>query len=241
MTITHETLSLEVADGTTMSVFVARPADHHDHHAGVMLFQEIWGVNAHIRSVADRLARLGFTVAAPDVFHRTAPDFDVPYDDFSGRDHAAKLTPEGVLADLTTTHTFLVDHLSQTVDDPKVAAVGFCLGGRLAFVANAAFPLAAAACFYGGGIATTQLERAADQHGPLALFWGGKDAHITVEHRRAVADALSGAGKTFVEVCFGHADHGYFCDLRKSHDAHAAKESWALLTAFLEHHLVDEA
>jgi carboxymethylenebutenolidase len=238
-TITHEQRTIAVSDGTTMSVFFARPADEHDLHAGVMLFQEIWGVNAHIRSVADRLARLGFTVAAPDVFHRSAPDFEAPYTDPSGMQHAQKLTPEHVQADLAATHAELVAHLSQSVDDPKIGAVGFCLGGRLAFVANATLPLAVAACFYGGGIAQNHLALAGAQRGPVALLWGGRDKHITAAHRRSVEDALIAADKDHVVLTFGHADHGFFCDQRASHDPKAAKEAWAFLVPFLEDHLVD--
>ncbi len=238
--ITHEPTTVSVSDGTEMSVFVARPADDHDHQAGVILLQEIWGVNSHIRSVADRLARLGYTVAAPDVFHRTAPDFDAPYTDFSGMQHAQKLSGEGIRADLSATYDLLFSTLSQRVDAPKIASLGFCMGGRLSFCANAFHPLAAAVCFYGGGIAQNHLDLAAAQHGPVALLWGGKDKHITAEHRRSVADALTSADKPFVELNFGHADHGFFCDQRASHDAHAAKEAWAFVTTFLEHHLVDD-
>lgn len=238
--ITHESTTVTVADGTTMSVFVARPADDHDHQAGVLLLQEIWGVNSHIRSVADRLARLGYTVAAPDVFHRTAPDFDAPYTDFSGMQHAQALTPEGVRADLAATYELLFTQLSARVDDPKIASLGFCMGGRLSFCANAFHPLAAAVCFYGGGLAQNHLDLAAAQHGPVALLWGGKDKHITADHRRSVSDALIAADKSFVELTFGHADHGFFCDQRASHDVHAAKEAWAFVTTFLDHHLVDD-
>lgn len=228
----HEWETLTAADGTELSVFVARPAAEGDHYRGVIVLQEIWGVNAHIRDVCDRLARLGYTVVSPDLFHRSQPRFDAPYTDTSGREHAAKLTPAGVRADLEATHAFLRARLEVADDDPRIAACGFCMGGRLAFVANAILPLTCAISFYGGGLAS-QLALSKDQHGPLLLFWGGKDAFIGKADRRAVADSLEDAGKRFTEVNVGHADHGFFCDARKSYDKEAAREAWGLTTAFL--------
>jgi carboxymethylenebutenolidase len=231
--ITHEYVEVACGDGTTMDCYLARPANDHDVHAGVLLFQEIWGVNAHIRDVADRLARLGYTALAPDVFHRTAPRFTAAYDDFSGREHASKLTPEGIRADLDAAAAKLRALLAQSTDTPRIAAVGFCMGGRLAYLANAWLDVACAVSFYGGGIASAHLDLAAAQRGPLLLFWAGRDRFITKGDRRAVADALESAGKRFTEVNVGHADHGFFCDQRASYDPEAAREAWGLLTQFL--------
>lgn len=231
--IQHEWAQVRTSDEQELSLYVARPASAGDVQAAVIVLQEIWGVNAHIRDVSDRLARLGYLVAAPDVFHRSAQRFEVPYTDRSGVEHAGKLTPEGVRADLEATHAYLARELGE---GGKIASLGFCMGGRLSFVANAMLPLAAGISFYGGGIAG-QLELAPAQHGPLLLFWGGKDAHITREHRRATADALEAAGKRFTEVNVGHAQHGFFCDQRPSYDAEAAKEAWGLVTAFLASNL----
>ena len=151
--IMHEWVTVQASDGTSMEVYVARPADDHNKHAAVLVFQEIWGVNSHIREVCDRFARLGYTAAAPDVFHRSVERFDAPYSDFSGREHAMKLSAEGVSADLTATHAMLREMLEASTNTPRIAACGFCMGGRLAFIANALLPLDAAISFYGGGIA----------------------------------------------------------------------------------------
>jgi carboxymethylenebutenolidase len=237
--IMHEWVTVPVADGTSMEVFLARPADASDHHAGVIVLQEIWGVNAHIRDICDRFARLGYTAAAPDVFHRSTEGgarFEAPYTDFSGREHAAKLTTEGVEADLRATFDHLRALLEQSTNDPHVAACGFCMGGRLAFFANALLPLHCAVSFYGGGIASHP-ELAAKQHGPLMLFWGGKDAFIPKAQRREIADALEAAGKRFTEINVGHADHGFFCNERKAFDAEAAREAWGMITAFFKTNL----
>ena len=237
--IMHEWVTVQASDGTSMEVYVARPADDHNKHAAVLVFQEIWGVNSHIREVCDRFARLGYTAAAPDIFHRSVERFDAPYSDFSGREHAMKLNAEGVSADLSATHAMLREMLEASTNTPRIAACGFCMGGRLAFIANALLPLDAAISFYGGGIAG-QLAFAPQQHGPLMLFWAGKDGFISKDDRRNTADALEAAGKRFTEVNVSHADHGFFCDQRKSYDAEAANEAWGMVTAFLASNLSEK-
>lgn len=237
--IQHQWETLDVADGTQMDAFVARPVGDGDHFAGVIVLQEIWGVNGHIREVVNRFARIGYTAIAPDVFHRSAPRFEAPYTETTGGEHARRLTSEGIAADLGAVYERLKKSLLVHTDDARVAACGFCMGGRLAFVANALLPLSCAVSFYGGGM-QSQLALAERQHGPLLLFWGGKDAHITRDHRRAVADALEAAGKRFTEVNVGHAQHGFFCDERPSYDSEAAHEAWGMVTAFLGSNLDPE-
>lgn len=235
--IEHDWETLKSTDGTDVDVFLARPVGPGDHHAGVIVLQEIWGVNKHIQDVCNRFARLGYTAIAPDVFHRSAgPRFTVPYGDFGGREHAAQLTAEGVQADLSAAHARLTEILSTHEDVIRIAACGFCMGGRLAWNANAMLPLSCAVSFYGAGI-HGQLDLAARQSGPLLLFWAGKDGFISKEHRRSTADALESAGKRFTEVNVGHADHGFFCDERKSFDREAAREAWGLVTAFFASNL----
>ncbi|MBX7192876.1 MAG: dienelactone hydrolase family protein [Sandaracinaceae bacterium] len=239
--ISHEWVTVPVSDGSSIDVFLARPADAGDHHAAVIVLQEIWGVNGHIRDVCDRFARLGYTAAAPDIFHRSTldvgqPRFEPPYTDRSGREHAAKLTSEGVEADLRATHDHLVKLLEPSTNDPRVAVCGFCMGGRLAFLANAILPTRCAVSFYGGGIASHP-ELAEKQNGPLMLFWGGRDGFITKEQRRSIADALEAANKRFTEINVGHADHGFFCNERPSYDAEAAREAWGMITAFFKTNL----
>jgi carboxymethylenebutenolidase len=119
----------------------------------------------------------------------------------------------------------------------KIGAIGFCLGGRAAFIANATLPLGAAISFYGGGIAPDLLPLAGRQYGPLLMFWGGLDQHIPPAKSRAVADALTQAGKNHVHVEFSDADHGFFCDERRQYQPNAAKEAWGLCLAFLKHRL----
>jgi len=235
--IEHEHIEVPVDDGTKVDLYVARPTDEHDRQAGLLVFQEIFGVNAHIRDVCARFARLGYTAVAPDMFHRTAPLFEAAYTDFSGRQHAQATSGEQRSADIRAAHGWVHKLLCDRTDDVSIGAIGFCMGGGLAFRANATVPLKAAVSFYGGAMSNELVELAPAQHGRLLLVWGGKDPMITVDRRRASEDALSAADKTFTSIVFSDAQHGFFCDVRGSYDEIAAKESWALVTQFLAHHL----
>jgi carboxymethylenebutenolidase len=227
---------LDCGDGTSVGIYVARPPGGKA-TAGVLVLQEIWGVNHHIRSVADRVAALGYLAVAPDMFHRTAPGYQNTYDNMNGFPHANAMTPEGIAADLRAAHGWLAGQLPAGA---PTAAIGFCVGGRLAFTANALLPLAAAVPFYGGGIAG-MLDKAGDQHGPALFFWGGKDRYISAEQRRQTVDAMHAAGKKFIGVLHDDVDHGFFCDERGSYDASAARSAWVLVTDFLAEHLARHA
>jgi carboxymethylenebutenolidase len=145
--------------------------------------------------------------------------------------HAQAMTPAGLQADIKATYQWL--ETDPHVKPEQIAAAGFCMGGRVAFFANALLPLKAAISFYGGGIAPSLLDFASKQHGPLLLFWGGQDKHILPEQIRAVEDALRAAGKAFTNTVFGSADHGFFCDERGSYNRPAAHQAWAMANTFL--------
>jgi carboxymethylenebutenolidase len=226
-----EKIELKAGDGTRMVAYVARPDDQ-DSHPGVIVLQEAFGVNSHIRSVANRLAQVGFVAVAPELFHRTAPGFEGDYKDFpSAMPHARAVTPATAEADLRATFDWLRSHAKVKADE--IHSVGFCMGGKISFLANSLLPLRAAVSFYGGGIAPDLLDRAETLHAPMLLFWGGLDKHITPELRKAVTDALNTHHKTYVNVEFSLADHGFFCDERASYQPQAARQSWSLVLEFL--------
>jgi carboxymethylenebutenolidase len=215
-------------------MFVARPAQPSG--AAMLVFQEAFGVNGHIRDVAQRFADHGFLAVAPELFHRTTPrGFEAGYGNYDEiRPHMAQLTPEGITEDAREAFEFAAR--APGIDRSRISCIGFCMGGRASYLANAALDLRAAISFYGGGIAPDLLDRASQQHGPLLMFWGGKDQHIAPQQYRAVADALTAAGKTHTQVVISDADHGFFCDQRPSYNSIAAQQAWALCGAFLESH-----
>jgi carboxymethylenebutenolidase len=224
-------VALEIADGTSMNAYVARPKVGTP-TAGMLVFQEAFGINAYMRDISDRFAALGFLSIAPELFHRTGPGFEGSYTDFeSVRKHTSALTPDGVNADIEASYTWLRE---KGIDAPRVGAVGFCMGGRVAYMANARVQLGAAISFYGGGIVPDLLPLAQAQRAPILMFWGGLDTHIPPEQYRAVADALTAAKVTHEQVVFSQADHGFFCDARPSYNELASRQAWALVNAFLD-------
>ena len=229
--IAKERVELAVADGTRMAAYVARP-ERGGPHPGLMVFQEAFGVNQHIRNVSDRFAAEGYVVIAPELFHRTAPGFEGSYTDFPAvMPHYQAVTTETAGADIRAAYEWLRSNAQ--VKGNEISSVGFCLGGRVSFLANSVVPLHAAVSFYGGGIAPGLLDRAAKLQAPSLLIWGGLDKHITPEHRKALTDALSAEQKIYVNVEFSHADHGFFCDERGAYEPRSARQAWALTLEFL--------
>ena len=233
--IATERVRIEVADGTTMEGYLARPATGGP-HPGLLLLQEIFGVNEHIRDLAGRFAREGYAVLAPDLFHRQAPGHDAGYQDIPASIAIAmKYTGEQSEADLRAAHAHLRGRAGVQAD--RIGAIGYCMGGRLAFVANAVAPLAAAVSYYGGGIATDKMQYAEQLSGPMLFVWAGLDHYIPAEQHIALSAALRKLQKPFVSVEFSSVNHGFFCDARADYNAAAAAQVWPLTLAFLRSHL----
>ena len=224
-------VTLSVADGTVMRAYTAFPASTGP-VPGIILLQEAFGVNGHIRSVADRLAAAGYAVIAPELYHRSAETgLEIAYSDFAtvAMPHYAALTHEGQVADLRASYEWLKTQALVVAD--KIGSIGFCLGGRVSFLANAELPLAAAVSYYGGG--TQQIkDRAADLHATHLFFWGGLDEHISKENIAEVIEAVDATGKPYINTVISYADHGFHCDERPSYHPQAAAEAWALTLAF---------
>jgi carboxymethylenebutenolidase len=228
-------LVLPVADGTQMHAYVAQPQGGTP-APGIILFQEAFGVNHHIRSVADRLAQAGYVVVAPELFHRTAePGLEISYDNFAAAmPHYGAISPEGLAQDSRAAYDWLQSQ--PNVQHDKIGAIGFCLGGQVAFVANATVPLAAGVSYYGGGL-HTRTAMAKDLHATHMFFWGGLDEHISKEQREQIIDAVDAAGKPYINTVISYADHGFHCDERPSYNKEAAAEAWAATLAFFKEKL----
>ena len=233
--ITTENHTLAVGDGTSMNAFVARPAENGP-FPSLLVFQEAFGVNGHIRDVAQRLAREGYVAIAPEIYHRTGVGVEIPYNDFaSGMPHMKALTEKGLSDDVYAAFGWLRD--SSHVQPARIGSIGFCMGGRISFLANAIVPLRASISFYGGGMAPTLLPRAPQLHAPMLFFWGGLDKHIPPDQIRSVVDAVKAAGKPYINVEISDADHGFFCDVRPTFNPAAAAEAWSLSLSFLQTHV----
>ncbi|UOQ77580.1 dienelactone hydrolase family protein [Hymenobacter sp. 5516J-16] len=228
-------VTLTASDNTQLSAYTAFPTDGVGPQPGIILLQEAFGVNGHIRNVADRLAQAGYVVIAPELFHRTAAaGLELPYSNFAAAmPHYQAITKEGLTADVQACYHWLRGQPNVT---DKIGSIGFCLGGRVSFLTNAVLPLAAGVSYYGGG---THLltDRAKDLHAPHLFFWGGQDQHISSAHIAQVTEALEAAGKPYINTVISYADHGFHCDERPSYHAQAAAEAWALTLAFFEQKL----
>jgi carboxymethylenebutenolidase len=220
-----DTCWIEIAPGFT-GLLALPPAGH---GPGLVLWQEIFGVNAHIQAVAAQYALDGFVVLAPDVFWRQAPRVQLGYE---GADRAQALAlmqgygADDALADIAAGVAALRSR--PEVGGRKVGSFGYCMGGRLAFLTAATTEVDAAVAFYGGGI-HGQLERAPAIRCPLQFHYAGHDDHIPPE---AVARVQAALPQAEVHVYPG-AMHGFNCWARASYHAPSAALAHGRSLAFL--------
>jgi carboxymethylenebutenolidase len=238
--VSTDWIDIDVADGSRMPCYVVRPSGAPT--AGLMVLQEAFGVNEHIQDVTRRFARAGYVAVAPTLFHRTDARFEGSYTDFSGvMPHISAVTDDGLAADITAVFDWLSSPSGGNT--PFVGSVGYCMGGRASYLADAVVPVKAAVSYYGGGIAPSPMRggdllgRAAELHAPILLFWGGLDQHIGPEQRSAVESALIAADRDYVNVVFSKADHGFHCDARASYHPVASRHAEALTLEFLKTYL----
>ena len=201
---------------------------------GLLLWQEIFGVNAHIRAVAEQYALDGFVVLAPDVFWRQAPRVDLGYVG-ADRERALALmqahAATDTLADIDTAAAAL---RARPELDGRIGTLGYCMGGRTAFLAAASGRFDAAVAYYGGGI-QQQLDRAAAIACPVLFHHAGHDDHIPPESVHAVRQAMAGKDAEF--HVYAGATHGFNCWARASYHASSAALAHGRTLVFLARHL----
>lgn len=222
-------LDLKAADGFAFPAYVAQPAGAAK--GGIVVLQEIFGVNSHIRAVADSYAAEGYLAVAPATFHRVKAGVDSGYSpDDTSAGMALKAAVEvlpapGVLQDIQAA----IEHAGQA---GKVGIVGFCWGGLLTWRAACTLQgLSAAVSYYGGGM-TTPDEIARQPKVPVMAHFGDQDHWISLDSVEAFKKAHAD-----VEVHVYHANHGFNCDQRGSYDAESAKLARERTLAFFGKHL----
>jgi len=216
-----EWVKLKAGDGFELSAYVARPAG--EPLAGLVVVQEIFGVNGHIRSVADGYARDGFVAIAPALFDRYERGVDLGYegaDAEKARSLLSKFDMEKAVLDVGAA----VD-LAGADTGKKVAVIGYCLGGTLAWLGAARLKVTAAVGYYGGRIAGYANETIA---APVMLHFGRQDAHIPADEVGKIQ-----AAHPEVEIYWYNAGHGFNCDARASFNPLAAREARDRSLAFL--------
>ena len=230
MEIRTEMDSLPTADGL-MPAYVCRPAGAGS-HAAVIVVMEAFGLNAHIKDVAERIAREGYVTIAPDLFYRFGSPI-VPYEDVPRA--LGKRIPLGVV----------IQHLKgrPEVRSDRIGITGFCVGGRIAFLTACRHPAAikVAVPFYGGGIAadtpTAPINLADRIQCPILCFFGETDKMIPMDQVRRVDETLKRLKKTAEVKVYKGAGHGFFCNDRASYDAGAAQNAWDIMRQWLTKYL----
>jgi len=220
-----QTRQLRAIDGFAFGLYEAMPKQRP--RGGIVVIQEIFGVNAHIRNVCDGYAAAGYAAIAPQIFDRAERDVELGYEQQDmGRGielARGKLRMEQTLQDLQA-----------AVEDArrfgKVGVVGYCFGGLLAWLGACDLTgVDAAVAYYGGGVAS-QLERR--PRCPVVMHFGAKDAHIPLTDVDKVRKA-----HPQVTVHVYDADHGFNCDHRASYDAAAAKLALSRSLEFFAQHV----
>jgi len=226
--VTGKYINVKARDGKEFKAYVAEPNGAAG--PGILLIQEIFGVNHHIRGVADKLAGQGYVVVAPDLFFRLEPGFEVGY---SGDDmtkafrYYEQFDEKTALSDLGCA----VEALRKLPEcNGKVGVIGFCLGGKMSYRLSAHHKVEAAVSYYGGGI-DGFLSEAQDIKCPIIFHYGALDAHIPMSSVDKVKDAFKGRDEVSVYV-YENADHGFNCDELASYNPEAAKVAWSRTLSF---------
>jgi carboxymethylenebutenolidase len=220
-----ESVKLRAADGHEFSAYVAHPQG--EPMAGLVVVQEIFGVNSHIRSVADGYAKDGFLAVAPALFDRIRPGIELGYEGAdleTAMSLMPKLDAEKAMADIAAAYVYAAKTTGK-----KVGVIGYCFGGTLAWVAATRLHPGAAVGYYGGRIGNYIGEKPS---APVMLHFGKQDAHIPAEEVEKVH-----AAHPEVEIYWYDAGHGFNCDVRSGYNAAAAKEARQRSLAFLKKNL----
>jgi carboxymethylenebutenolidase len=222
-------IDLKAADGVAVPAYVAQPAGAAK--GAVVVLQEIFGVNSHIRSVADGYAAAGYLAVAPSTFHRVKPGVELGYTDadmqagFALKQAVEGLPSPGAMQDIQAA-------IRHAAGAGKVGIVGYCWGGLLSWRSACTLDgLSAAVCYYGGGM-TTPDEAARAPKVPVLAHFGDQDHWIPLDSVEAFRKA-----QPQVEVHVYQANHGFNCDQRGSWDAPAAQLARERSLAFFGKHL----
>lgn len=203
-------------------------------YPGVIVIQEIFGVNDHIKDVTERLAQQGYVAIAPAIYQRQAPGFAIGYTDeevAQGRKYKTATKTTELLGDIQATINYLYQ-LPQ-VKKTGVGTIGFCFGGHVVYLAATLKDVVATASFYGAQIATwapgenePTITRTKNIRGSIYTFFGNNDALIPNEQVDQIEAELKQQKVKHQVFRYENAGHGFFCDRRDSYNQNAAEDAW---------------
>ena len=226
-----QTETVKVTNGSLqIEAYLAQPQE--GRWPGVIVFQEVFGVNAHIREVTEHIAQLGYVAIAPALYQRQAPGFEVGYTPNEleqGRSYKNLTTATELLSDVQATLSYLKQRPNVT---DAFGTIGFCFGGHVAYLAATLPEIKATASFYGAGIATmtpgggnATLSLTPHIQGVVYTFFGTEDALITAIEVEQIKTALS-THQIRHQIFTYPAGHGFCCDQRASYQPEAAAHAW---------------
>lgn len=215
----------------TMSVFVATSSEKKC--PVVIVIQEIFGVNHHIKDICLRFARAGYIAIAPEIFHRKGKHITADYTEREAIMPLLRMiSNDDLVSDIRAVMNFLPE--LPNADASKVFTVGYCVGGFAALLSATELPISGAVSFYGAGIVRKRdglklnpfVEKLSESKCPLLLFFGEKDISISEADRFEIRKILDENHVPHEMIVFGAADHGFFCDQRRTYHPESAKISW---------------
>ena len=214
-------LQLRAKDGQSLSAYMVAPEGKP--RGGVVVIQEVFGLNSHIKRVAEQYAGLGYLTVAPALFDRIKRNVDLPYSEVqAGIDLMMKTTNEGVLADVNAA----LDAVAHT---GRTGMVGYCWGGRVTYLSACRANIAAAVAYYGGGIAQLLEET---PKCPIMFHHGERDAYIPASD---VAKIRAAVPKGIFHLY--PANHGFNCTDRADYDVASARLAFERSSEFLRNHI----
>ncbi|MBW4475682.1 MAG: dienelactone hydrolase family protein [Tolypothrix brevis GSE-NOS-MK-07-07A] len=220
-------------DNLQIEAYLAQPQEPGS-YSGIVVLQEIFGVNAHIREVTERIAKLGYVAIAPAIFQRIAPGFETGYTPEAietGRNYAMQTKASELLSDIQTAINYLKS-LPQVKKD-GFGCIGFCFGGHVAYLTSTLPDIKATASFYGAGITSRTpgggaptLTLTPEIKGTLYAFFGKEDASIPQQEVDQIEAELEKYKIEHRVFRYDGADHGFFCDHRASYNPSSAADAW---------------
>ncbi|WP_448144675.1 dienelactone hydrolase family protein [Pseudomonas silesiensis] len=228
MSVTTQWIEIDSADGK-FGAYLAIP--HTRKGPGIVLIQEIFGVNEHIRSVAEQYAADGYLVIAPDLFWRNGQRIELDYDE-AGWKRAVELMNATDIGQAQKDIELAIDALkAQPGLEGGIASIGYCFGGLLSYHTAANGLVDVAVAYYGGGI-QNQLERADEIEVPLLMHFGEEDSHIPLDAVEKIAERFENNDNVEI-VVYPEAEHGFNCSHRDSYNQRAAAEAHGNTLIFL--------
>ena len=229
-------------NGETMETYLARP-DGPGPYPAVIVVQEIWGVNSHIQSVTGRLPALGYVGISPALFHREGRHTLTLYEEMDeSLAHMGNMTDANILADLHAVIAFLQSQPYVQAD--RIGITGFCVGGRISYLAAANFAeVTAAVDFYGGrslvafGNGKSPVEQTPNIKAPIMGLFGEEDGNPSPEDVATIEAELRKQGKECEFHSYPGCGHGFHCDERSSYRREAAQDAWGKAIGWFDKYL----